>query len=403
MAGRFVNTNTIKQQMPNLLADIAKGLLNNPYYLFSNTSKSPCKYYNINTTMTTLDEADRSNYGEISAESPIRFNKINNFLLFGINRVEPNLEVNDYGLEGSDILGDAIVLPNTIIPYPGDFFILDQLGDSYLFRVTAVNPNTLDTGAILYRINYALAKSDNLVNINAQVVKEYNFFVENYGSNFGCLIEESTALVISEIERYTVMLKDYFIQLFYDNKIQSFSYLRNGLFKVYDSYMIEFMIKNDILKGSTDYIYVSQQVYLPTTFGVDYDRTIFSALEEKDLNKHYCRCAGNLLLCTQKLSLLYAYPQDYYCMEYAGLNSKLYIVDIFNDPEFIQKIKDNTLTNNVLKNIIIGYFNDNSITSTTLEQIKHVDFMNNDELFYLIPMTIFCMEQYIKRILSGGV
>lgn len=403
MAGRFVNTTSIKQQMPNLLADTAKNLLNNPYYLFTNTSKSSSTYYNSNTTMTTFDEADRSNYGEISAESPIRFNKINRFLLFGVNRAEPNLEINEYGLEGSDIVGDAIVLPNTIIPYPGDFFTLDQIGDSYLFRVTAVNPNTLDTGAVLYKINYSLAKSDDIVNINNQVVKEYNFVVDNFGSNFGCLIESAVVSSIAEIERYTIMLKDYFIQLFYDNKIQSFSYLRNGIMKVYDPYLIEFMIRNNILKGSTKYIYVSQQVYLPNIFGVDYDRTIFSALEDKDINKHYCRSAGNLLLCTQKLSLLYAYPQDYYCMEYVRLNSKFHLIDIFNDPEFLQKIKNNELTTNVLKNIIIGYFNNSNITSAILNQIDHVDFMENDELYYLIPMVIFCMEQYIKNILSGGI
>ena len=403
MAGRFINTSSFKQQIPNVLADMAKNLLNNPYYLFNTASKSSSTYFNLNTTMTTLDEADRSNYGEISAESPLRYNKINGFLLFGVNRAEPNLEINDYGLEGSDIAGDAIILPNTIIPYPGDFFTLYQLGSSYLFKVTAVNPNTLDTGAVLYKVNYTLAKSDGLADIEAQVVKVFNFSVDNYGSNFGCLIESAVASNISEIERYTVMLKDYFIQLFYDNKIQSFSYLRNGLIKVYDPYLIEFMIRNDILKGSTNYIYISQQVYLPSTFGVDYDRTIFSALEDRDMNKHYCRCAGNLLLCTQKLSLLYAYPQDYYCMEYSRLNSKLHLIDIFNDPEFMKKVQDNDITQNVLKNIVIGYFNNASIDNTILEQIKHVDFMDNDELYYLIPITIFCMEQYIKSILSGGV
>lgn len=404
MAGRFINTNTtpsIKQQMPNLLVNNAKKLLNNPYYLFNTASKSDSRYFNINTTMTTLDEADRGNYSEIGPASPIKYNQINNFCLFGVNRMEPNLEITDFGLEGSDITGDAIVLPNTIIPYPGDFFILTQLGDKYLFRVTAVNPNTLDTGAVLYKINYTLAYSDGVPDIYSQVVKVYNFIIDRYGSNFGCLIELSISEEIKEIERYLVMLKDYYSQLFYDNKIQSFAYLRNGLLKVYDPYLIEFMIRNKILDGATNYIHVSQQVVLPSTFGIDYDTTIFSAIEEKDINKHYCRCVGNLLLCTQRLSLLYAYPQDYYCMDYVKLNSKFHPIDIFEDHEFLQKIKNNVQTNNVLKNIIIGYFNDAMIDSTVLEQLKHVDFMKNQELYYLIPFTIFCMEQYIQSILGG--
>lgn len=398
MAGKFIRTSNLNILPDFVDINVKSSINNNPYYLYNNASQSICTYYNINTTMTTLDEATRGNYAEISPESPIRYNKINNFSIYGFNKIEPSLEVGEYGLE-SEIQGDAIILPKTIIPYPDDFFILKQTDQNYLFRVTSVNPNMLDTGAVMYKINYVLASSDGVEHLDPQVVKEYNFSIENYGSNFGCLIESSTHSKISEIERYTIILKDYFIQIFYDNKIQSFSYLRNGCTKVYDPYLIEFMIRNSILKGSTQYMYISQQVYLPSTFGVEYDRTFFSALENKDYNKHYCKCAGNLILCTQKLSLLYAYPQDYYCMEYSKINSKLHIIDIFNDPKFMQKIKDCEETNNILKNIIIGYFNNKEITDYTLEQIKHVDFMQNEELYYLIPLTIYCMEKYIEGLL----
>ena len=389
--------------MPNLIPSNAKNLLNNPYYLFNNTSQSVCNYYNINTTMTTLDESTRGNYGEISSDSPIRFNKISNFCIYGINKIEPSLENGEYGLESSDITGDAIILPNTIIPYPGDFFSLNQIDKPYLFKVTAVNPNTLDTGATMYRVNYTLSSSDGVENIEPQVVKRYNFYIENYGSNFGCLIEEAVASEIAELERYTVVLKDYYLQLFYDYKIQSFSYLRDGMIRVYDPYLIEFIIRNKIMTGSTRYIHVDQQIFLPATFGVDYDRTIFSALEDRDPYKHYCKFTGNLLLCTQKLSLLYAYPQDYYIMDYSHLNSKFHIIDIFDDPSFMDRVRNNELTTNVLKNIVINYLNgSNTIDETILSQLKHVDYMQTPELFYLIPLVIYCIEQVIMNMLSNG-
>lgn len=403
MAGRFTRTSSLKIDMPNLIPSNAKNLLNNPYYLFNNTSQSVCNYYNINTTMTTLDESTRGNYGEISSDSPIRFNKISNFCIYGINKIEPSLENGEYGLESSDITGDAIILPNTIIPYPGDFFSLNQIDKPYLFKVTAVNPNTLDTGATMYRVNYTLSSSDGVENIEPQVVKRYNFYIENYGSNFGCLIEEAVASEIAELERYTVVLKDYYLQLFYDYKIQSFSYLRDGMIRVYDPYLIEFIIRNKIMTGSTRYIHVDQQIFLPATFGVDYDRTIFSALEDRDPYKHYCKFTGNLLLCTQKLSLLYAYPQDYYIMDYSHLNSKFHIIDIFDDPSFMDRVRNNELTTNVLKNIVINYLNgSNTIDETILSQLKHVDYMQTPELFYLIPLVIYCIEQVIMNMLSNG-
>lgn len=399
MAGRFIKTSTVKTEMPSNIISNVKKIINNPYYLHNNASQSISTYYNLNTTMTTLDEATRSNYAELSTDSPLRFNKINNFYLYGINKIEPSLEVTEFGLEGSDIQGDAIILPNTIIPYPNDLFCLDQLDKKYIFRVTAVNPNTLDTGAVMYKINYSLASSDGVEHIEPQVVKEFIFSIENYGSNFGCLIESATASRVQDIERYTIMLKDYYISIFYDSKIQSFAYLRNGCFKVHDPYLIEFMIRNSILKGSTQYIHLDQQVYLSSTFGVEYDRTFFSALEDKNPDKHYCKCAGHLILCTQTLSLLYAYPQDYYCMDYSRLNNKFHMIDIFNDPSFMDKIRNNEDTTNVLKDIVIGYFNNIDITDEILNDLDHVDYMENDELYYLIPFVIYCMEKYVEKLL----
>ena len=398
MAGKFIKTTNLQIMPDFVMSNVDSSINQNPYYIFNNASQYTCTYYNINTTMTTLDESTRGNYGDVSAESPIRYNKINNFAIYGFNKIEPSLEIGEFGLENSDINGDIVILPRTIIPYPGDFFVLKQINKPYLFRVTSANPNTIDTGSITYRVTYTLASSDGLKNIEAQVVKEFDFNIQNYGSNFGCLIESSKASFISEIERYTTTMKDYYIQLFYDTKIQSFAYFRSGI-KVYDAYLIEFMIRNKILKGSTQYMYVQQQVFLPSTFGIEYDRTFMSALEDKNYNKHYCKCAGNLYLCTQRLSLLYAYPQDYYTMEYDSLNSKLHIIDIFNDPKFMEKIRNNTKTGNILKDIIIGYFNDEPITKNILAELDHIDYMQNEELFYLIPFCIYCMEQYIISLL----
>lgn len=401
MAGKFIKNSSMLSTAPNFIVSNVKSSINNPYYLFNNSSASICTYYNINTTMTTLDEATRGNYAEISPESPVRYNKISGFYIYGVNRIDPSMEVGEFGLETSGIQDDAMILPNTIIPYPGDFFVLDQIEKQYLFKVTAVNPNIIETGATMYKINFMLSSSDGVEHIDPQVVKSYNFSIENYGSNFGCLIESSMLEEVKELERYTVLLKDYYIQLFYDTRIQSFSYLRNGMFKVYDPYLIEFMIRNDILKGSTNYIYVSQQVYLPSTFGVNYDRTFFSALENKNPNKHYCKYTGNLILCTQKLSLLYAYPQDYYTMEYEHISSKFHIIDIFNDPKFMDKIRNNEKTdNNILKDIIISYFNNEAIDKTMLEKLEHVDYMENEDLYYLIPLVIYCIEQSIIKMLK---
>ena len=435
MAGKFINTTTAYTQIVNQAAETMKGLLDNPYYLFTDKKASECTYYNLNTTMTTLDEATRGNYSEISPNSPLRFNKIKNFLIYGITRIEPNLDIGEFGLETSDITGECIVLPKTIIPYPGDYFYLTQINKPYLFRVTAVNPNTLDTGATMYRINYTLVSSDGLKKIEPQVVKVLSFSLtmsgEN-GSNMATnLLEEGAADSIEALQEYATTLKDYYISMFYDPKVQSFTYAygltdewreNNGYpkhlhlvnmqrvpcstfgFKVYDPYLIEFMIRNRILSGSSVYLYVSQQMFLPQTFAMDYTRSIFASIEEKDIEKHYGRSVGNLLYIDnhQRLSILYAYHDDYFCMDYKHLNAKFYFIDIFDDPDFTNKIKRCEFTTHELKNLLVKYFNNVDITIEDLEKLKHIDYMDNKEFFYGIPFAIFCIEKQIEKLMAGN-
>lgn len=403
MAKGFLNIDSVRQSMTETtIPNSVKTILNNPYYLFTDKTASIVTYYNLNTTMTTLDEATRANYGELTANSPLRFNKVTGFYLYGINKIEPNLEINDYGLEGDNIEGDAIVLPNTVIPYPGDVFTLDALGSKYLFKVSHVNPNTLETGSVMYKINYVICGSDGLQTIEDKVVKSYKFIYTNIGTNFACLVEDETYSELSEIETVSTMLKDYYVQLFYDARVQTMCYYREAAgFKVHDPYLLEFLIRNNILSGSSEYVHLDHQIFLPNTFGIDYARTIFSTIDHNDITSHIGIYTGNLLLVTQKLSLLYAYPQDYYHMEYIRTNNAFYIIDIFDDPDFGNKIKNNIITGNVMKDILIGFFNGSSITTDQLEDLKHIDYMNNSELYYLIPITIYILDKYIQDTMAS--
>lgn len=397
MAG-FLDKDSVRKAMTGSVINTGvKTILNNPYYLFNEKTASLATYYNLNTTMTTLDEATRSNYGELTANSPLRFNKIIGFYLYGISRIEPNLDINDYGLEGDNIEGECIIIPNTVVPYPGDRFILDQLGDNYIFQITQVTPNTLETGSVMYKANYMLCASDGIQTIEDKVVKTYRFVVENIGTNFGCLMEDTVYDTVSNIQEISTMLKDYYIQLFYDQRVQTLCYYRDSAgFKVHDPYLLEFVIRNNILSGSSNYIYMDHQMYLPNTFGVDYDRTIFSTIEHRDIKRHIGLYTGNLLLVTQRLSLLYAFPQDYYYMEYIRTSNRFHIIDIFDDPDFGNKIINKETTGNVLRDIVIGFLNGESVNDEQLESLRHIDYMNNAELFYLIPFVIYALDNSIN-------
>ena len=270
----------------------------------------------------------------------------------------------------------------------------------------------------MYRISYTLASSDMRDDIESQVVKRYNFLIKNIGTNFSCFMEEDDYNNAADFEKTLIALKDFYISLFYDNKIQAFSYnyQNNGTiggiaeneygyyefngFKVYDPYLIEFIIRNNILDGATSYIYVQHQYIMPTTFPIDYSRTIFFSLEECNTQTHIGTYVGQLFKAVQRLSLLYQYPIDYYIMDYRKLYFSGFNINIFDDPDFNNVIKNKTLGSDPMKNIIVKYFNLEDIRQDDIDNLKHIDYLPTKDLFYLVPMVIFILQRQLSKMMS---
>lgn len=396
MAGKFINND--QKITLDLMSSNMTSLLNNPYYLYSDKKGSSTQYYNINVKKTTLDEASRTNYSELGPQSPIRYNLIKNAILYGLSKIDIDLDIGENGLSSADIDGEAIILPNTFKPYPNDFFTIDHLNKPYLFMVTAVNQNTLDTGAVLYKINYKLVHND-LHGIDKQVVQTFNFMLNNVGTDLNAVITEENYDLIEKLEAFTVLLKDYFNMIFYDEKVQTYTYLHEGMFKVYDPYLIEFMIRNKILKGASKYTYITQQMILPSTFGINYMKTIFNALEEKEISDT-TKFIFNLYVVDQRTSLLYAYPEDYYYAEYNYLTRGLFDINMFNNLNILDDIKNINYGDSPLINIIIKFFNDIKLDDEDLSNLKKIDYGDNKELYYGIPMCIYCIENIIINLLK---
>jgi hypothetical protein len=160
-------------------------------------------------------------------------------------------------------------------------------------------------------------------------------------------------------------------------------------------------IRNQILNGADRFIYIAHQMFLDQTFPVDYDRTIFRTIETGNIDSHIGTFVGNLYKCTQHLSLLYAYPFDYYYMEYRKLNPLLYYINIFDDPEFDKSIKNiDYKSRDAMEVILIKSINSEEITLDDIHGLEHIDYMPNKHLFYMIPITIFCLDSYIQKLIS---
>lgn len=403
----------IVQSMVNLQADLIK----NPYYLFNDKKATIVDYYNLNTTRSTLDEALKIPYSNLGKDSPLRFNLINEFYLYGIDRISTELDMGDFGIESSDITGEAYILPNTIIPYPGDYFEIKHISErKYLFKVTAITRDTFDNGANYWRISYRLDQiSDE--KLLPLVVDEFQFSTGTVGTNFASVVKKTSWDLATALDNVAVMLKQYYKSLYYNNKVQTFTFVhlyqlcqnRQSSSFFYDPYLIEFMIRNKVLDNDgNEFMFIDHKTILKPEFRIRYTKTIWDVFEKRDISRiGSCRYISQADYINDPATIFQSRYEDYFEMNYQ--NEPIYMVNQ-NPVEVLPSTIIYHIEHNQLfdygdefekYNIFVKYMNGIDFDIRDIVPYENIEDTDMDEInFFAIPLAIFCIERYIEKLLS---
>lgn len=402
----FINTEH-KQTIDSLTQGF-KDKMKNPYYLFNDKSPSTVTYYTINKEMSTLDQGLKTVDSNIGSNSPLRFNKINNFFLYGIERIELSLNMDEFGLSSDSITGEALVLPGTIVPVPGEYFIIHHLNNDYLFKVISMNKDTLESGANFYKLEYKYDDINNN-NIDKYVIDQYETIVNNVGTDFKMIVKSTDYKLVDLLEKVNEQFKEYFNVIFYKDRVDSFILYHNGTY-LYDPCLTEFLIRNDILHGNT-YKYVTQQLSLPSTFVLEYDKSIFRAIELKDYEKlEKSQIFISIENINQPLSLLTMRREKYYKIQYQPSpmvpitvkmeqGTRPYPLIPIIETDILPNIRNEVYTNTI-EDIIVKFFNDKPISSDDIDILENIQYENSMYLFYRMPLIIYILNTYIKQMLK---
>lgn len=408
--------NVTHTQMTQSIVDFQMDLLKNPFFLFNDKKGLPVEYYNLNTTQSQLDQGLKIPYANIGPESPLRFNLVHDFYLFGMERISVQLENGEMGIEGSEISGEAIMLPDTIKPYPGDYFTINMTKKKYLFQVRSATIDTLENGGNYYRIDYKLEylSDDRLIPL---VINEFNFVSGNIGTNYSPVLSTTGYNLAKILDDTAVLLKQYFRGLFYNNKVQTFTFVYlyevcvNGLNSsyFYDPYLIEFIIKNKILANTGDkYEYIDHKTFPKADFPIKYSKSIWRAIETKDKEHiNSCIISSPGIYIDDPATIFSTRYENYFEMTYENpdpvadrWSSRLSIIP----SQVIGHINEGQLFfNSPLSkyNLLIKYFNDMEINSHDMDPLQRIDSYSNDkDTYYLIPIIIFILEYNIKKIMA---
>ena len=132
--------------------------LKSPVSRFIETTPTFVTYYHVNPDVTTTDGGFVDVASIIGYRSPIRFNKIDSFPLYGIEQIVLQLQDTDQGLDTS-YEGEAVIVPGSIKPVANDFFIIPYLKEPYMFRVTEIMYDTIMSDNF-YKIGFKLEYLD---------------------------------------------------------------------------------------------------------------------------------------------------------------------------------------------------------------------------------------------------
>ena len=212
-------------------------------------------YYHINKALSRYDIGTGSISAELGSQSPIRFNKIKNFPIYNIPELKPDLVYDETGIDIDIDCSDLVILPNTIKPIPGDYFIVKIPNTKeFLFRVNSIRYNTIQSNDF-YLIDADLKDIGNDLEIGrmpGQIVEEYLTVFENIGTQNTCFLKTTDIEYINNLADLYQTLRDYYKDTFYIRDLNTFTY-RTGRWsecgkEIYrnDQYLEKFINRSNI-------------------------------------------------------------------------------------------------------------------------------------------------------------
>jgi hypothetical protein len=365
---------------------------------FDNKNPTFVTYYHINNINSITDTGLLNVENIIGPDSPIRFQKINNFPLYGIENIKPELGEEEEGLTTS-FDGEAIVLPNTIKPLPHDFFTINYLDDTFVFMITEISYDTIKSNNF-YSVNYTIRAGDAIKLIEKQVLEKYNCIYHNIGTDDKCLIRSDEYEKLHELIKVCNELKDRYLTMFYNKKFNSFLYETGYGTFIYDKYLSHFINENEVFKkpNSYDTLYLNNEDY-SNSFITEYEDSIFKCIE--DCDKKNIKYTKVLHWRVSYSNSIFTYYNDdsIRSILICGTGDKEYFSN-----ELITNILDN-ITNDkttMFEKILIGHFNNGytTVDDIDIDSMKSYKMRYDYNTFTMFPIAIYCISRIIHRMMS---
>ena len=372
-------------------------------------------YFSINKILSTTSIGNFAVDSYIGKDSPVRYNRINNFPLYGFPLFT---DENSYGEDGAglnmdDFGGQVTMLPEIIEPSEGDCFILNIYDENRFFIVTEVTQVALK-GKSHYILSFTSGIPDYLPQLKKQVIDEYNAIFDNIGTEDRVVISNKDYKLKSMYENTYKFMYTYYIHKFFNKRNTLFQANINvGTLPISytDIYCTKFMQDNRIIimdKLLKECLVMDYNKIYDDNDYFDYMDTLYWAIENKDTRKLKKANYITIKKMVSPFSLsISQYDSDVYLSELYNFNNicdydseNNYnsiefnftdIVDRINSDKFY--ISDNAVDRCI--SIIVRYLNDDKVIQPGYFSSIEFDTMTELEQYLLIPIILFIIRYNI--------
>ena len=380
--------------------------LKSPMSRFLDTTPTFVTYYHINPDETTVDEGFKDISSIIGFRSPIKYKKTQNFPLYGIEQVIPQIQEMDQGLD-TDFNSEAIVLPGTIKPLENDFFMIPYLHDVYLFRVTEITYDNVMPDNF-YKLDYKLEYIDQekVDALEKQANETYTCILDNIGTENKCIIETDTIEKIEKIEKMYDDIATTYLSLFYDDRHNCLlGDLGKGQ-RLYDPFQTEFVNKHNLFnkKNNLKTLLFTNQVD-DNKKRIKYEKSVYRFMERRDYTKisnfKYVYFQGSTYHETSfyrwadtTVQILDLYPDD-----------ENISAEIFSD-EFVTSVKTNGFTKSRYAELMQRFLRDNDMSINDIPTDLNEELLlydNNLEIFFIVPLIMYIIQTVVNKEIQSKI
>lgn len=404
---------TSKEQFLNKNVELVEDRLNSKYVSTTEAKPTFTTYFSINDEYTTVDSGTYDVEKLLGKNSPIRFTEIKSFPIYDINQMQINRVLEEQGIT-TDYEGEGLILPNTIIPKEHDYFIIDYFKVPCVFKINAVNHDTLKSNNY-YRISFhitILGDDDYLVDLQRQTVKHATCNIENVNTNKQVIIEDDIYKKIEALDKVINAIKTQYRTLFFNEQLNSFMTtcpLDNSK-RIYDRYLNRFIQESQIYVDpmTIDTIYLSYEDD-DNTFDFEYMKSIYPVLLNKSPDKLRILSEFYVISSYDPNSIFGYYDIKTLLVRIMTKGKHAYIrqefIKIMKDPHYIVDSESGEI-DDVRVRLISNFLNNNY---DNIELIDVDDWWSNFDLWFnmdfetyiFIPMVIYSMvrikEDYLTR------